>query len=158
MTCSTSSLNGSIPVVGGAAARHGGVVHVERREIGQGAAAPILELDPAGPFWPSRQVVVSAVQGLQLGRLVRADDVLIRAQLAALPAPVVEVQYPLGLGREVRVAWEDPRAVLPRLDRISGQPALDCRAGQRVGDATGDGLGGQIRAGPAGQRQPVLGR
>jgi hypothetical protein len=53
-------------------------------------------------------------------------------------------QDPAGLDGEVVVAWEDPRAVLPGLDRISGQPPPHRRARDRSDDALLDGGAGQI--------------
>src|SRR6266511_4569112 len=69
----------------------------------------------------------------------------------------VQVQHPAGLGAKVRVADEDPRAMLPRLDRVAGQPAADRGRRDRRGDGPGDGLAGQFRAAPHRQRYALLG-
>jgi len=48
-------------------------------------------------------------------------------QQLALPAAFVEIQDRVGLLQEPWIAREDPRAVLPRPDRVLGQPARDRR-------------------------------
>jgi site-specific DNA recombinase len=66
---------------------------------------------------------------------VGADDHVARFEQLALPAALVEVEHPAGLLEEVGVAREDPRALLPRLDRVLGQPAPDRRRGRLAGCA-----------------------
>jgi hypothetical protein len=92
-------------------------VNIERGEVGQGAAAGVLELDPAGPSGGGRQIVVAS-EGLELGLLVGADDVLVGPQPVALPQSLIEVEHSFGLGCEVRVSGKDPGLMQPRLDRI----------------------------------------
>jgi hypothetical protein len=95
---------------------------------------------------------VAAAAGLDRGLLIGGDHILVWAQRSAVPAAGVQVQDPGGLGAEVRVADEDPRAVLPRLDRVLGQPPADRSGRDRLGDAPGDRLAGQFRAAPHRQR------
>ena len=66
----------------------------------------------------------------------------------------VEVEHAAGLGLEVGVAREDPRALLPRLQRAVVQPAPDRRR-RRVGDALLDHQPVQLSAREAAQR-PVV--
>jgi hypothetical protein len=110
------------------------VVDVPGGQIGQRAASAIFELDQRRPARSGRDRRVAARQRLQLGLLVGADDVLARVQPPTLKAPGVEVEHPTGLRLEVRVAREDPRALLPRLQRPVMQPAPDRRR-RRVRDA-----------------------
>lgn len=62
------------------------------------------------------------------------------------------------LGGEVRVAWEDPRTVLPGLDGVLGQPSPAGHAGDLLGDPAGDRLARKLRGGPSQQRHVALGR
>jgi hypothetical protein len=64
---------------------------------------------------------------LQLRLLIGADHVLVGPQPLALKDTVIEIEHTAGLLGEQRVAREDPRAGLPRLDRILVQPAPDRR-------------------------------
>jgi hypothetical protein len=52
------------------------------------------------------------------GFLVGADDEVPAVQELAVPAAGVEVEHRPGAFGEARIGGEDPRAVLPRLDRI----------------------------------------
>jgi hypothetical protein len=95
---------------------------------------------------------VAAAAGLNGGLLVGADDIGIRLQFLALEDPVVEVQDHPGLGSQVGVAGEDPGAVLPRLDRVLGQPAPQRGGGDVVDQAGGEDLGAQFGEAPPAKR------
>src|SRR5215217_670970 len=82
MTCSTSSVNGTMPVAG--AVRPMGVVG---GQIGQGAAAAVLELLPTRAARRRWQVGVASGQGLQLGLLIGAEHVLVVTERLVYPAP-----------------------------------------------------------------------
>jgi hypothetical protein len=58
---------------------------------------------------------------------VGTDDHVAGLEQLALPAPRVQVKHPPGLLQKIGVAGEDPRTVLPRFDRILGEPAADRR-------------------------------
>jgi len=88
---------------------------------------------------------VAAAERLQLRLLVGANDVLVRAQPLALEHPPIEIQRAAGLLGEVRVACEQPRARLPRLDRVLVQPAPDRRR-RRLGHATFENKAVQLNA------------
>jgi hypothetical protein len=83
---------------------------------------------------------VLAVPRLDRGLLVAADDVVAGMQQLAFPAAGVQVEDAAGVGGEVGVAREDPGAVLPRLDRVLGQPAPDGHAGDLLADPAADRL------------------
>ena len=96
-----------------------------------------------------------AAERLQLGLLIGADHVLVRATAACPRRPGVEVQHPAGLHGEVGVAREDPGARLPRLDRVFVQPAPD-RRGRRLGDRPLDHQAVQLNPGEARSGSPWL--
>ena len=131
-----------------------GVVHVPRSEVGQRPAAFVLELEQPRAPGAGRDGLMLTSERLQLGLLIRADHVLVRAQPPALKGAGVEVQHPAGFGGEVGVAREDPRARLPRLDRVLVQPAPDRRR-RRLGDAALDHQAMQLSPGEARERQLV---
>lgn len=54
---------------------------------------------------------------------VRRDDELARMQRASLPNTFIQIENAPGLGREIRVAWEDPTAISPRTKRVGAEPA-----------------------------------
>jgi hypothetical protein len=58
---------------------------------------------------------VPAAERLQLRLLVGAEHVLVRAQTPSLEAALVEIEHPARLPGEVRVADEDPGALLRRI-------------------------------------------
>lgn len=88
---------------------------VPRGEVGQCAAALVLELNQRGVLgrWCNR--LVAACERLQLRLLVGADDVLAGMQQPAFEAARVQIQDAARLRLEVGVARKDPRALLPRL-------------------------------------------
>src|SRR4051812_11719913 len=98
-----------------------------------------------------RQRWVLALARLDRGFLVGAHDVVARVQPLALPAARVEIEDRAGLLGEVRIAREDPRAVLPGLDRILRQPAPDGHAADLLTDPACDGLACELMGRPARQ-------
>jgi hypothetical protein len=84
---------------------------------------------------------VDAHAGLDAWLLIGAEHALVIAERLPFPFPLVEVKDAGGL-REVRVAREDPRAVLPGPQRVVSEPAAHGGRRDRRGDAAGDGLAG----------------
>jgi hypothetical protein len=148
---------GERPDPGGrlAAAHDLGLVDVVGGEVGEGAAADVLAPGAHRPPGPGRQRQVDARAGLDTRLLVRAEHVLPVAERLPFPFPLVEVQDAAAFKGEVRVAGGDPRAVLPGLDRIAGEPAAHRGRRHRRDDAAGGCLAGELGAGPAGQRFPA---
>jgi hypothetical protein len=107
-------------VLGRAAIEDLGALGVPGGEVAERALALVLVFDALAAWRPAgcRQRAVLALARLDRGFLVGADDVVAGVQSLALPAALVEVEDRAGLGGEVRVTREDPRAVLPRLDRV----------------------------------------
>ena len=101
---------------------------------------------------------MDAAAGLD-GRLgVEGQDPVAGSERLAAVEPLVEVQDHRRLRREARVAGVDPGLVLPRPDRVLRQDPQQRRHRDRRADQVLRGqLGGQLRAGPAGQRHPGRG-
>ena len=76
-------------------------MHVVGGEVGHRAAAVVVVVDPHHPGLAGRQGGVAAAAGLDGGLLIRGDHVLVAAQRFPVPFAGVQVQYPLGFGREV---------------------------------------------------------
>jgi hypothetical protein len=104
---------------------------------------------------PNAPQVVSGVPGRPAGRrglLVGGDHIIVAAQRFAVPRAVVEVEHALRRDGKVGVGDEDPRLVLPRFERVLGQPPADGRRRYRPANPVGDRLFGQLRARPPRQR------
>ena len=59
-----------------------------------------------------------AAAGLNAGLFIGGDDEFVVLQRAALPLAGVQIQYAPGLGGEIRIAREDPTAVIPRANSV----------------------------------------
>jgi hypothetical protein len=66
---------------------------------------------------------VAAAPGLDRGLFIRPQHIVTRSQRRSVEDSGVQVRYHCRLGGVVRGARRDPRPVLPRLDRVTGQPA-----------------------------------
>jgi hypothetical protein len=121
-----------------------GPVDVVGGQVGQGSAAPLGVVDAhrAGPTRSQRGT--AATTGLDGGLLIRGDDVLVFAERGTVENTGVQIQDSLSGGAEVRVAEEDPGAVLPGLERVGLEPAAHRGGGDRVGDGAGDGLAREL--------------
>jgi len=102
-------------------------------------------------------MVVGAQARLDRGLLVGADDEVARVEELALEAPLVEIEYRTCLLEEGRIGGEDPRTVLPRLERVLAQPAGDRRGG-RLADPALDDEPVQLSAREARERDALLAR
>lgn len=100
-------------------------MHVQRSQVGPGAATGVLVLHAHRLARPSWQARMDALARLDAGLLVGGDDELVLAQRLPLPAPLVQVQDAPGLGLEMRIARKDPAAVLPGADCVFVQPSPD---------------------------------
>jgi hypothetical protein len=157
MTCSTNAMNARDPGGRRAVAEHPGLAHVIGGQIRQRPTPLILVIDPHHPRPSWWQAGMAATPGLDRGLLVTGDHILLRSQFPALPAAVIQIQHPLGLHREVRVAGKDPRPVLPGLDRVPRQPPAHRRRRDRLRDILSHRFAGQFRTRPPGQRRPDMG-
>jgi len=83
---------------------------------------------------------------------------LVRMQFFSMPLSLVQVQQPFGLQRKLRVAREDPTAVLPRSDGILVQPTPDGTAADCRHQPGASRLTCQFRRTPAGEWHPMLAR
>src|SRR6266852_3314108 len=88
-------------------------VHVQRREIGPGAAALVLVLHAKGLAGPRRRRGVAAEAGLDARFFVGRHDKLIGRQGAAIVLTGVEIENAPRLDGKLGIARENPGAVLP---------------------------------------------
>jgi hypothetical protein len=134
------------PVLGGAAIKQPGAAGVPGGEIAQRAASVVLVFDALAALDGRRggQRRVLAIARLDRGLLIAAHDVVAGVQQFAFPAPGIQVKDPAGLGSELGVAGEDPGAVLPRLDRVLGEPAPDRDPGDLLADPARHDFGGEL--------------
>jgi site-specific DNA recombinase len=95
---------------------------------------------------------------LRWDRLVGAHDEIAGLKQLSFPAALVEIEDPAGLLGELGVAREDPRAVVPRADRVLCQPPPDRDRRDCRDDPALDRLPGQLSARPARERDAPLGR
>ena len=86
-----------------------------------------------------------AATSLNAAFFVRRDDEFMCRQRASLPNALIQVADASSLGREIRVAWEDPSAMPPRAQRIGAEPAPQSRPAnlryQPLGDHFAPNLG-----------------
>ena len=85
------------------------------------------------------------------------DDELVVAQGDSVPVPFVEIQDPPRLDPEVRVAREDPTAMLPRTDGVLVQPAPNGLAADAGDDTGAANFARHIRDAHARQRKSQIG-
>ena len=93
-----------------------GTVHIPGGDVRTDAMTPVLVLDANGAArrrWRDR---VKSAPDRDLRLLVGTDDELALGERAVVPAPVVEVEDASRLGREIRIAREDPTppALVPK--------------------------------------------
>jgi hypothetical protein len=96
ITRSTSRPRGAIPVLGSIRSKRW-VVDGPGGQVGECAGPLVLELDQRRATRAGRHRRVATAERQQLGLLVGADDVFIRAQPLALEHPPLEVERAAGL-------------------------------------------------------------
>ena len=84
------------------------VVHIPGGLVGAGSVAMVFMLDPDGSSGPCRHRGVKALADFELGFLVGGEDKVVGIEGLVFPSTVVEIEHPLGLGHEERIAREDP--------------------------------------------------
>jgi hypothetical protein len=80
---------------------------------------------------------MDAAPCLNAGLFVGGDDELIGSQGLAGPVAGIQIKDAAGLGGELRVAWEDPAAVIPGPNGILMKPAPDRAAGNGTASENG---------------------
>src|SRR5713101_354626 len=120
-------------------------VYVERSHVGPGATASVLVLDPCSLSGARRQGRVFADASLDAGLLVGADHELVGFEVFALPLAGVEIEDAPGFGGEVRIAREDPGAVLPGPNGVFVEPAPHRLVADRGHDAGALRLANDVR-------------
>ena len=96
--------------------------------------------------------------GLNAGLLIGRDHKFIVLERLAFPLPLVEIQDPAGLGRKLRVAGENPAAVLSGANGILVQPAPQGGLTQLRHQAALTDMPGEFLQTPAGERHILLSR
>jgi hypothetical protein len=97
--------------------------YVPRGQIGPSAFTEIFVFVSGGTTGRGSQRRLLAATGLNTAFFVRRDDELTRIWRASLANAIIQVEDAPGLGREIRVAWEDPTAMPPGAERIGAEPA-----------------------------------
>jgi hypothetical protein len=100
---------------------------------------------------------MAAISSLNGGLLVGADHVLSLSEGLVFPPTLVEVQHSRGFLGEVRIAREDPRAVLKRADGILAEPSPDGGARDLGQKAPINRFPRHFPGAPAAQRNPIGG-
>jgi hypothetical protein len=134
---------------------HLGPVHIPDREVGPGATARVLMLDPHRTARRGGLRRVATHARLNARLLVRAEDVLSAAQGPALPAAGVQIQNQPRLGREGRVPREEPASIPPGPNSILTQPAPNRGAADLGHQTLGQNRPAQRGPRPTGQRHPA---
>ncbi len=100
---------------------------------------------------------MEAMTRLDAGFFVGRDHKFIFGERLSLPLTLVEIQNPTRFGGKVRVARENPTAMLPRTNRVFMQPAPQGGVAQLGDQATLANMMGQLVQTPAGQRHAMRG-
>ena len=116
------SIEGRNAGPGLAATEEPGPMHVPSGEVGQRTTPLVFMFDPRRLARPSRPRGMGPYPRLDAGLLVSTQDIFVRTQRVPVPLAVVEVQNPVGLRLEVRIAGEDPGAMIPGAQGVLLQP------------------------------------
>ena len=138
-----------------ATAKDLGTVYIECSQVGPRPAARVLVFDASrtlGTWW---QGGMFAHARLNAGFLVGGEHELVPAQAFALPLFGIQIEDAAGLEREIRIAREDPGAVLPGSNGVLVQPAPHRRVAEARNDAALLRFAHDIGATEARQRQPT---
>jgi hypothetical protein len=136
-----------------AAAEEPGAMDIPGGNVRAGTGALVLVLDAGATARCGRERRMDADAGLDAGFLVGRQHKVAAAQWRALPATLVEIKHPTGLGGEVGVAWEDPASVSPWAQRVAAEPAPQGRAADLGHDPFGHDLTLKVGERPARQGQ-----
>src|SRR5437660_4514592 len=136
-----------------AAPEHPRAMHIPGGDIGPGAGASVLVLDPERSTRRGRLRRVAPTPGLDARFFIGAEHVLPRPEGNSLPAALVEIQDSAGLKREVRIARKDPAAIAPRSQRVLAEPAPQRGAADLRHDSLRHHLAPKLRHRPARQRR-----
>lgn len=140
------------PVPSFTASKQLGTVDIQGRDVGPSPAPCVLMFHLHRRPSLGGKSLVPTSPSLDAGFLVGRQDELIILQRASLPDPFVKIQDTSRLLREIRVARENPAAVVPRSDRILVEPTPDRRTTDRCHDASLPGLGSQVPRTPSRKR------
>ena len=108
------SIHGANTIFAFAAPEDFGAMDVPGCQVGPRAFTKILVLDSHRARRGGRQGRLFAAAGLHTGLFIRREHEVIDTQRAALPHPLIQVQDLAGLGGKLRIARENPAAMLPK--------------------------------------------
>jgi len=141
-----------------ATAKNLGTVYIERRQVGPSSTALIFVFDASGTLGARWRGGMFAHARLDAGFLVGAEHELVPAQAFALPLLGVQIENAPGLECEIRIAREDPGAVLPGPNGVLVQPAPHGGVTDARNDAALLRFAHDIGTTETRQRQPTRGR
>ena len=137
------------------ASDHVGPVHIEGREVGPGAPPFVFVFDAHRATGLGRRGRVDALARLDACLLVRGHDELVVFQGLALPDPLIQIENGCGVLSELGVAGKDPGSMLPRANRILGEPPPNCAPTDGADQAGLLHIPRELRPAPSRQRHPV---
>ena len=140
------------PIFSFAASKQFGAVDIKGSDVSPCSTAFVLMFHLHGQTRFSGKSLVPTVSSLDAGFLIGRDDELVVLQRTTFPDSFVQIQDAPRFLREIRVAREDPAAVLPGPDRILIEPAPDRRATDCCHDASLTCLGSQVPRAPSRER------
>ena len=128
-----------------------GAVDVPSGQVSPGALPKVLVLDSHGAIGSGRQGWLFPASSLDAGLFVRRDHEIIRVQGSALPNVFIEIENQTGLDSKMRIAREDPTAMLPGTKSIAAEPAPQRCAADLSYQALGDHMLADFSDGEPGQ-------
>ena len=99
---------------------------------------------------------MQAKTGLNAGLFIGRNNIIIGPQRLVVPESLIKIQHALRLDFKVRVARENPTAVLPRPDGVLIQPTPDGSAADAGHQTPAGDFLNQIPTTVTGQREAVL--
>src|ERR671920_500886 len=132
-------------------------VYIPGGQVSQSSLAFVLVLYTHRPPFTGGQARRAAISSLNGGLLVGADHVLSFSEGLVFPPTLVEVQHSRGFLSEIRIAREDPRAVVKRADGILAEPSPDGGARDLGHKAPINCFPRHFPGTPAAQRNPIGG-
>ncbi len=134
-----------------------GTLNIECSEVGPRPTSFVLMFHLHGRSGSRGVSGVLATACLDTGLLVGRKHELIAAKGLAVPLPLVEIQDTPRLGGEIRIAREDPTAMLPGADGVFVEPAPDGATRQAGHQSSLAGIAGQFPAAPTRQGAVLAG-
>jgi hypothetical protein len=100
---------------------------------------------------------MQATTGLNAGLLVGRKHEFIGLQRLSVPLMLIQIEDSTGFGSKIRIAWENPTAVLPRPNRVLAEPAPEGGVAQLRDQSTLANVLGQFVQTPSREREVMGG-